>query len=105
MAPLFFDYLVVKTEIIDIISRKPEPENQKGRAIQLVDDIIYQGIVEHILSRLDPHNHETFLTQFHDRPYDPEIINYLRSKLGPDIEDDIRKAADKIVKKVLKDLQ
>jgi len=45
MAPLFFDHLVIKTEIIELINQKAEPENQKGKALQLVDDIIYQGII------------------------------------------------------------
>lgn len=104
MAPLFFDHLIIKTQIIELVNSKPEPENQKGKALQLVDDILYQGIIEHILFKLHPQHHETFLTQVHDRPYDPELIAYLKKHVGPDIEDDIRKAANKMVKQILKDL-
>lgn len=104
MAPLFFDHLVIKTEIIELIKNKPEPENQKGKALQLIDDILYQGIIEHILVKLHPQHHDTFLTQVHERPYDPELIAYLKEHIGPDIEDDIRKSANKIVKQILKDL-
>ena len=104
MAPLFFDHLVIKTQIIELINNKAEPENQKGRALQLIDDILYQGIINHILEKLDPHHHETFLTQVHDRPYDPEVIAYLKKHIGPDIEEDIRTAANKIVKQILQDL-
>ena len=104
MAPLFFDHLVIKEEIIEIINNKPEPDNQKGKALQLIDDILYQGIVSHILEKLDPGHHETFLTQVHERPYDPELIAYLKKHIGPDIEDDIRAAGNKIVKKIIKDL-
>jgi hypothetical protein len=105
MAPLFFDHLVIKTEIIELINQKAEPENQKGKALQLVDDIIYQGIINHILERLNPKHHETFLSEVHERPYDPELIAYLKKHIGPDIEDEIRKAGNKIVKDILKDLQ
>jgi len=104
MAPLFFDHLVIKTEIIELINNKPEPENQKGKALQLIDDILYQGIIEHILVKLHPQHHATFLTQVHERPYDPELISYLKEHVGPDIEEDIRKAANKMVKQILKDL-
>jgi len=104
MAPLFFDHLVIKTEVIELINKKPEPENQKGKALQLIDDIIYQGIIEHILVKLHPQHHDTFLTQVHERPYDPELIDYLKKNVGPDIEEDIRAAANKMVKKILKDL-
>ncbi len=104
MAPLFFDHLVIKTEIIELINQKPEPENQKGKALQLIDDIIYQGIIDHILEKLDTKHHETFLTQVHERPYDPELISYLKEHIGPDIEEDLRLAANKMVKQILKDL-
>jgi len=105
MAPLFFDHLVIKTEIIELVNQKAEPENQKGKALQLVDDILYQGIIDHILEKLHPQHHGTFMTQVHERPYDPELIAYLKKHIGPDIEDDIRQAANKIVKRILKDLQ
>lgn len=104
-APLFFDHLVIKTQVIEIITQKQEPDNQKGKALQLVDDIIYEGLISHILDRLDPKHHKTFLTEVHDRPYDPEIIAYLKDHIGDDIEDDIRAEADKIIKEILKDLQ
>jgi hypothetical protein len=105
MAPLFFDHLVIKTQIFELINQKPDPENQKGKALQLVDDIIYEGIIGHILEKLDTKHHQTFLSEVNDRPYDPELIAYLKKHIGPDIEDEIRKAGDKIVKDILKDLQ
>ncbi len=104
MAPLFFDHLVIKTEIIELINNKPEEENQKGKALQLVDDILYQGIIDHILEKLNQKHHDTFLSQVHERPYDPELIAYLKKHIGPDIEEDIRVAANKMVKQILKDL-
>jgi len=57
------------------------------------------------LERLNPKHHETFLSEVHERPYDPELIAYLKKHIGPDIEDEIRKAGNKIVKDILKDLQ
>ena len=105
MAPLFYDHLVIKTQIIELINQKQEPENQKGKAIQLVDDIIYEDIIASILEKLDSHKHAAFLSQVQDRPYDPELISYLKEHIGPDIEDNIRREADKVVKNILKDLQ
>ena len=104
MAPLFFDHLVIKTEILEIINHKDEPENQKGKALQLIDDILYQGVIDHILTRLDQKHHRTFLTQVSDRPYDPEVLSYLKENIGPDIEEEIKAAANKIVRQILKDL-
>jgi hypothetical protein len=105
MAPLFFDHLVIRTQIVELINSRPEPENNKGKALQLIDDILYQGIIDHILEKLNPQHHDTFLCQVNERPYDPELIAYLKEYIGPDIEDDIRSAANKMVKKILKDLK
>lgn len=105
MAPLFFDHLVIKTEIVEFINQSEEKENHKGKALQLIDDILYQGIINHILEKLHPEHHSTFLSQVHERPYDPELIAYLKKHIGPEIETDIQAAANKIVKQILKDLQ
>jgi hypothetical protein len=104
MAILFYDHLIAKTEIEEILANIEEAENQKGKALQLIDDIIFQGIINMILERLEDPHHHTFLTIVHERPYDPEIISYLKERTGPDIEDEIRKEADKLVKMIIRDL-
>ena len=105
MAILFYDHLITRTEIENLINLSEEAENQKGKITQLIDDIIFQGILSFILERLEDRHHHTFLTQVHERPYDPEIISYLRDHVGPNIEDDLRSEADKLIKMILKDLQ
>ena len=105
MAILFYDHLISKSEVIEIIDSLNEEENQKGKALQLIDDIIYQSIVADILDKLPPHHHDIFLSQVHERPYDPEILAYLKEHIGPDIEDKIRAAGTKVVKKIIKDLK
>lgn len=105
MAILFYDHLISKSEIEDLINASEEAENQKGKALQLIDDIIFQGIVSFILESLEEHHHHTFLTHLHERPYDPDIIVFLREKAGPEIEDNIRSEAEKLVKMIVRDLR
>lgn len=105
MAILFYDHLISKSEVVEIIDSLEEEENQKGKALQLIDDIIFQSIIAHILESLPPHKHDVFLSQVHERPYDPEILSFLKDHVGPDIEDQIRKEGQKVVKKIIKDLQ
>lgn len=104
MAILFYDHLITKSEIENLIVLSEIAENQKGKITQLIDDIIFQGLLSFILERLADHHHHTFLTQVHERPYDPEIISYLRDHVGPNIEDDLRSEADKLIKMILRDL-
>jgi len=105
MAILFYDHLISKISAVEIIESLDEEENQKGKALQLIDDIIYQSIIAHILDKLPTDHHGVFLSQVHERPYDPEILAYLKAHIGQDIEDQIRSAGDKVVKKIIKDLR
>ena len=105
MSIIFYDHLVSKSEIHNCINCLEEEENQKGKALQLIDDIIFQGIISLILEKLELHHHHTFLTIVHERPYDPEIISYLKLHAGTNIEDDIRLEAEKLVKMILQDLR
>lgn len=105
MAILFYDHLISRTEIEELVTAAEEEANQKGKALQLIDDIIFQGIVDMILQKLAEPHHHTFLATIHERPYDPEILTYLKDHVGPDIEDEIRSEADKLVKMIIRDLK
>ena len=104
MPIIFYDHLVFKTDIHQAIDESEEAENQKGRAKQLVDDIIHQGIVEFILDRLESKKHGTFLKIVEDRPYDTEIISYLKQHISPEIEAEISTHVEKLIKDIKKDL-
>jgi Mg/Co/Ni transporter MgtE len=104
MSIIFYDHLVFKTDIHNHIDGLGEPDNQKSRAKQLVDDIIHQGVIEFILEKLPPKKHQTFLNILHERPYDPEIINYLKDHISPEIEAEIADRVNKLIKVIKKDL-
>ena len=104
MSILFYDHLFSKQQIQDIVDQIEESENLKSRLHQLVDDIIYQGLVAMILGKLKESKHEIFLEMLHDRPYDTEIILFLREHAHDQIEDDIRQEAEKLLGTILKDM-
>lgn len=104
MSIIFYDHLTPKEEILVIIKQSDAPENQKGKALQLVDDILHQGIVDFILKQLPDKHHRPFLKRLHSMPYDPEILTMLKKRVADDIEDKIREEADRLIKKVRKEL-
>lgn len=104
MSILFYDHLIDRSHLEIIVSNSPHPENQKGKILQLIDDILFQGIVKLILDKLDPSHHKTFLVIVHDRPYDPEIILYLKDKTHHQIEDEIKREGERLVQMILDDL-
>ncbi len=104
MSIIFYDHLINKAEVVLLIERSDQPENHKGKMKQLVDDIIHQGLVEYILQKLHPHQHNTFLSRLEAAPYDPELINYLKDHASPDIEKELQQEAEKLLEEIKKDL-
>lgn len=104
MSIIFYDHLVNKQEILVLIDQAEGEDNHKNKIKQLTDDVLHQGIVEFLLSRLKPKHHQTFLHQLHHAPYNPEILDYLKEKIAQDIEEQIQATADKLIQKVRKDL-
>lgn len=104
MSIIFYDHLVDKTEVLLLIENSSQPENHKGKMKQLVDDIIHQGLIEFILQKLHPHQHNTFLTRVENAPYDPELISYLKDHSSVDIEGQLQREAEKLLAEIKKDL-
>ena len=104
MPIIFYDHLISKTEIQVLIDELEEAENLRHKLHQLVDDVIYQGIIHLLLQKLDEKKHQIFLEMVHERPYDTEIILFLREHTHPDIEDDIKREGEKLLGAILKDM-
>ncbi len=104
MSIIFYDHLTPRDKIIVIIKESKAPENQKGKALQLVDDILHQGLVDFILKQLPEKHQRPFLKRLHSMPYDPEILTMLKERIADDIEDRIREEADRLVNKVRQEL-
>ena len=104
MSIIFYDHLVDKTEVILLIENSNQLENHKGKMKQLVDDIIHQGLIEYILQKLHPHQHHTFLSRLENPPYDPELISYLKDHASVDIEGELQREAEKLIREIKKDL-
>lgn len=104
MSILFYDHLVDKTEVLLLIDKSNQPENHKGKMKQLIDDIVHQGLMEFILQKLHPHQHNTFLSRVETAPYDPELISYLKDHASIDIEGELQREAEKLLADIKKDL-
>ena len=104
MSILFYDHLIKKEEILILIDQTNEPENQKNKALQLIDDIIHHELLSFILERLEESKHHTFLSLIEERPYDPEILSYLQDHISPTIEAEIEQFAHKIIQDIKQDL-
>ena len=105
MSILFYDHLVNKNNAINAIDELDTNDGQKSRLKKLVDDIVHQGLLEFILQKLHPHQHDAFLRLVTHAPYDPVILEFLRKHAGEDIEVEIEARGRKLVDEILEDLK
>lgn len=101
---LFYDHIIDKRETLIIIDSLDIPVEKKSHFKALIDDILHSGIVEYILSKLQPRHHKTFLYQLEKAPHDPELLAYLRTHITEDIEDQIRLESARLLRLLHKDL-
>ena len=78
-------------------------KNKKDKLLEIVIHTLHLGIMDMILSELPKEKHESFLEQFSQSPDDPKLIDELKKNVG-DIEDKIRKKAERIKKEILEEL-
>ena len=87
MSKLFYDHLIVLTEVESAIKAQAETEEERHELWQIVDEIIHLRMLELFLNRLAEKHHDEFLEKFHKRPHDESLIDYLNEKIGENIED------------------
>jgi len=105
MSKVFFDHLVIREEItaeLDLHAIDPE---EREELIQLVDEILHHHVLNVILNHLPKEHHLDFAKRLHEAPHDPGILEYVKTKVTIDIEDELKKHAAKIKKDILADIK
>jgi len=105
MSKIFYDYLIRVEEVIVELDGQVLEATEKEELINLIDDTFHQHTLNLILSHLPQEHHDNFLTRFHESPQDPELLNFLKETMADDVEELIRKEAEKIKKKILEDIK
>lgn len=99
MAKIFYDHLlaidelVVELDSLDAINRQ--------EVISLMDETLHHHVLDTILTHLPQEHHTAFLERFHKAPHDPELLVFLKQYIVVDIENEIRKKAQKVKKDLL----
>jgi hypothetical protein len=97
MSKLFFDHLVELKEIDKQIKKVAKTEEERKELWDLVDEIIHHKVLGCVLDRLPKGDHEEFLHIYHGSPHDTVLIlDYLKTKVGTDMGEVIKKEIDKL---------
>jgi|SRR6185369_13654172 len=104
MSKLFFDHLLSLDKLDREIKKIAKTQEEREELWLLVDEIIHHKVFEVILDKLPRDNHEEFLEMFHKAPHDEQFLfNYLKQKIGDNIEEILREELGNITYEVLKD--
>lgn len=101
MSKLFYDHLIVLTEVEAEIKNTAETEEERHELWQIVDEIIHHRMLEFFLDRLAHEHHDEFLEKFHEAPHDEMHIHYLNERVGGEIEDLISQEIDSLSSEIL----
>ena len=104
MSKLFFDHLISFEEVELTIKKFTSTKEEKEELWQIVDEMVQHRVLDFILGKLPEKEHEDFLTKFHAAPYDEGIINYLKEKIGQNIEELIRQEIGSLAYEILEEL-
>ncbi|MBI4130245.1 hypothetical protein HY468_02940 [Candidatus Roizmanbacteria bacterium] len=105
MAKLFYDHLIVIEEITAVLDAHEMTKEEREQLLATIDETLYHHVLDVILTHLPREHHETFLEKLSEYPHHPKLLEFIKEKTIVDIEKEIIKTADKIKKKILKDIE
>lgn len=105
MSQLFYDHLIVLTELESEIKNVAETEEERNELWQIVDEIIHHRVLGCILDKLPNEHHYEFLSKFHEAPHDEGLINYLKEKISEDVEKVIRQEVGELAYELLQEIR
>ena len=77
-------------EVNVFINKTAHNKEEKEELWELIDEIVHHKVFDMILGRLPQKHHHEFLEMFHSHPHDEGLIDYLKEKIGENIEEIIR---------------
>lgn len=105
MSKLFFDHLIVLEEVNVFINKNAQTREEKEELWGLVDEIVHHKVFDLILGKLPEENHQEFLKLFGSHPHDEGLLDYLKQKVGENIEDLIRQEIGDLSASLLEELK
>lgn len=105
MTKLFYDHLVVIEDIVAVLDEHELSREEREQLLETIDETLHHHIMDVILTYLPREHHEIFLEKLTAKPHHPELLAFVQEKTAIDIEREIKKTAERIKKKILKDIE
>lgn len=105
MSKIFYDHLIILTEVETEIKSMVETEEERHELWQIVDEIIHHRVLGCIMDKLPHGYHDEFLEKFHKTPYDESLLDYLKEKINEDVEELIKGEVNGLASEILKEIR
>ena len=105
MSKLFFDHLVIREEITAHLDTFVMDQEEKEEIIRIIDENLHHHVLNVILNHLPKEHHATFMELVIKTPHDPSVLDFVKSKVEVDIEEEIKNIAARIKKEILSEIK
>lgn len=105
MSKLFFDHLIVLEEVDVLVKKTAQTNEEREELWELIDEIVHHKVLDVILGKLPQEHHHEFLEMFHTHPHDESLMDYLKEKVGENIEELIRQEIGGLSSELLESLR
>lgn len=105
MSGVFYNHLINIEEVFIELDTPEIESEEKEELLGLIDQTLHHHILQLILDYLPKEYHETFLAHFHQAPYDPELLVFIKERVEIDIETVIKTKADQTKKEILAEIK
>jgi len=105
MSKIFYDHLIKSNTLEERIRVMVTIPEEREELWTIVDEIIHQEVLCHILDHLQRDYHEEFLTRFYELPHSSDNMLFLNDKVGEDFENKLSSHIAELITKIEKELE
>ncbi|KKU55891.1 hypothetical protein A3H89_02435 [Candidatus Amesbacteria bacterium RIFCSPLOWO2_02_FULL_48_11] len=104
MSKIFYDHLVIREDITAVLDSYDLDPVEREELVGLIDSHLHHHILNIILNHLPKSHHADFISRVIAAPHDTQILEFVRSKVSVDIEEEIKSHAAKIKTDLLSEI-
>ena len=104
MTKIFYDHLISLDKVEKVIKKVAQSSEEREELWQTVDEIVHHRVLGCIFDNLPEVHHQEFLEKFHAAPHEDSLLDYLKDKIGENIEGLIRQEIGNLTYEILEDI-
>ncbi|OGM10552.1 hypothetical protein A2W13_01965 [Candidatus Woesebacteria bacterium RBG_16_36_11] len=105
MSKIFYDKIIILENIEKEINSRVQTEEEKDELWQIVDEIVHHKVFGCIMDNLPQKYHHEFIEKFKKAPHDESLFDYLKEKIGKNMEELIKLEIGDLAFEILQDIE